>query len=230
MFYSLDLDQTTENTPCAVAEPTDEQLMERVKCGDEHALECLRQRHKGLMRTVISGVMNNDDEIDDIMQECLLQVWQRANTYDCTRGKAIGWLVTMVRRRAIDRLRRRTTYLHARDRMREESATVRENHFLASDEQAEQSDRAEAVGRLIDRLPHAQQEVVRLTFYHGLSQRQVAAHTGIPLGTIKTRLELAMRKLRSAALAFGELHDGPGIGRAKIVPFPTPTASCPAAA
>ena len=75
-----------------------------------------------------------------------------------------------------------------------------------ADEAASQHDRAEAIARLIARLPEAQQQAVHLAFYRGMTQRQIAAYTGIPLGTIKTRLELALRKLRAAVVAFGELH------------------------
>jgi len=159
------------------------------------------------MHTIITRVTGNDHDSDDIIQECILQIWQRADTYSVERGHALGWIVTLVRRRAIDRVRRRTSYMQAQARFREESTEGCENNFVASDEQVSQSERAEVVARLIERLPEPQQEVVRLTFYQGMSQRQIAAHTGIPLGTIKTRMELALRKLRSAALAFGELHE-----------------------
>ena len=76
-----------------------------------------------------------------------------------------------------------------------------------ADEETAQNDTAAVVVRLIENLPEAQQQAVRLAYFRGFSQRQIAAHTGIPLGTIKTRLELAMRKLRAAALAFGELRE-----------------------
>ncbi len=206
MLYSLDQQSCKHPTVQALAEPTDEQLMEQIKQGDEKALESLQQRHRGLMTTIISRVMGNDHDTDDIMQECVLQIWQRANTYSVERGHALGWIVTLARRRAIDRVRRRSSYLQAQERFREETTAVCESGCQGSDEQVAQSDRAEVVARLIERLPEPQQEVVRLTFYRGMSQRQIAAHTGIPLGTIKTRLELAFRKLRCFALAFGELQ------------------------
>jgi RNA polymerase sigma factor (sigma-70 family) len=82
-----------------------------------------------------------------------------------------------------------------------------EADHAGADEEAAESDRAAAISRLIARLPEAQQEAVRLAFYRGMTQRQIAAYTGTPLGTVKTRLELALRKLRSAVLAFGELHE-----------------------
>jgi RNA polymerase sigma-70 factor (ECF subfamily) len=230
MLYSLDQQSCSQATNQALAEFTDEQLMEQIKQGDEKALECLQRRHRGLMHTIISRVTGNDHDTDDTIQEVILQIWERAKTYCAERGHALGWIVTMVRRRAIDRVRRRTAYLHAQERLREESKAGGENNCIGSDEQVAQSDRAEVVARLIERLPELQQEVVRLAFYQGMSQRQIAAHTGIPLGTIKTRMDLALRKLRSAALAFGEFHGETQVGRPNVLRFPTPTACLPTAA
>jgi RNA polymerase sigma-70 factor (ECF subfamily) len=230
MSYSLDQYPSIDRTPHVLADPTDEELMEQIKQGDEKALECLQRRHSKLMRTIISRITSNDHEIDELVQECLLQVWQRAGTYAAERGRALGWIVTMVRRRAIDRIRRKLAYQDAQDRLRAEAATVCEDHHFGADKEVVQSERAEIVARLIERLPAAQQEAVRLTFYEGMSQRQIAAHTGIPLGTIKTRLELAMRKLRSAALAFGELQEEKLTRIANVIPFPSPTVSWPEAA
>jgi len=151
-------------------------------------------------------MINNDNDVDDLVQECLLQVWRNAANYCVEKGNALGWIVTLVRRRTIDRIRRKCAYSRAQEGFREE-ATVHEGTQNGADSEVAQRDFAEAVSGLITRLPVAQQEAVRLAFYSGMSQRQIAAHTGIPLGTIKTRLELALRKLRSAVLAFGELHE-----------------------
>ncbi len=75
------------------------------------------------------------------------------------------------------------------------------------EEDANNADRAEIFQRIIATLPEAQQEALRLAFYHGLSQREISAKTGIPLGTIKTRLELALRKVRAAVMAMGGRAD-----------------------
>ena len=116
--------------------------------------------------------------------------------------------MTLARRRAIDRLRRKSAYWRAQDRFRIECETEGATAMhCGADEEAAQDDTAAVVARLIANLPEAQQQAVQLAYYRGMSQRQIAAHTGIPLGTIKTRLELAMRKLRSAALAFGEFRE-----------------------
>lgn len=205
MLYSFDHHQLKESA--VDTEATDEALMARVQKGDETALAILHRRHQALLRTIASRMIHNDHDVDDLVQECMLEVWQRAANYCPEKGHALGWLVTLARRRTIDRLRRKIAYGRAQDRFRVASALESEAIETGADEEAAQSDRAQAMKELIGHLPPAQQEVIRLAFYRGLSQREIAASTGIPLGTIKTRIELALKKLRSSALAFGELHE-----------------------
>ena len=149
----------------------------------------------------------NDHDVDDVEQECLLEIWRHAGSYRVEKGHALGWMVTLVRRRTIDRIRRKSAYSRAQDRFRDETLVATATMHNGADEDVAQSDTAEAVAKLIANLPEPQQQAVQLAYFRGMSQRQIAAHTGIPLGTIKTRLELALRKLRSSVLAFGELHE-----------------------
>ena len=207
MLHSFDQQYISNRVALAVGEPTDEILMKRIQEGEEAALKALHQRHRALMRTIIGRMINNDQDVDDLVQECLLEIWRRSEAYQVEKGHALGWIVTLVRRRTIDRIRRKMSYSRAQDRFRAETETVSESLHSGADEEVAQNDRGAAVARMIAELPVAQQEAVKLAFYRGMSQRQIAAHTGIPLGTIKTRLELALRKLRSAVLAFGELHE-----------------------
>lgn len=212
MLYSFDHHQiktaAVSTAVLAPGEVTDEQLMQQVQNGDEDSLAALQRRHEALLRTIIGRMVNNDSDVDDLVQEVLLSVWQHAASYDAEKGKALGWIVTLARRRTIDRIRRKSAYSRARDRYRDETVTDHSGLHSGADEEVAQSDTAQVVAQLIEHLPTAQREAIQLTYFRGLSQRQIAATTGIPLGTIKTRLELAMRKLRSAALAFGELRDG----------------------
>ena len=196
-----------DQAPPPIGEPTDEQLMERIQQGDEDALAALHRRHEGLLRAVISRMIFDSHDVDELVQECLLEVWRHAANYEVGKGRALGWIVTLVRRRSIDRIRRKMAYGRAQERFREEVASDCDASYARADEEVAESDRAEAVSRLLAKLPEPQQQAVQFAFYRGMTQRQIAAHTGIPLGTIKTRLELAMRKLRSSVLAFGELHE-----------------------
>lgn len=198
---------TADRAPLPCGEPTDEQLMQRIQQGDENALAALHRRHDGLIRAVISRMIFDSHDVDELVHECMLEVWRHAANYEVGKGRALGWIVTLVRRRTIDRIRRKSAYSRAQDRLREETETKLNFQHIGADEEAAGTDRAEVVAKLIHRLPEAQQQAVQLAFYRGMSQREIAAHTGLPLGTIKTRLELALRKLRTFALAFGELHE-----------------------
>lgn len=205
MLYSFDHHHTHQPQPQVAAdEPTDEQLMLAIQAQDEAALASLYHRHAPLLRTIVSRVINNDTDADDLLQEIFCEVWRLADHYSEDKGKALGWLVTLARRRAIDKLRKKQAYQRAEERLRIDTQSVPSNATHAgADDDAIASDRAEILQRIIATLPEAQRDALRLAFYHGMSQREIAAHSGIPLGTIKTRLELAVRKVRTAVLALG---------------------------
>ena len=209
MLYSFDHHATeTLPTPAAVlanaGEPTDEQLLARVKEGDEGALATLYGRHMPLLRTIISRVINNDTDAEDTVQEVFCEIWRQAAHYSEEKGKALGWIVTLARRRAIDKLRKKQAYQRAEDRLTAEMVDQPVSDGIHNVEQnAFEADRTEILNRIIGTLPDAQQEALKFAFYRGMSQREIAAHTGIPLGTIKTRLELAVRKVKTAVLALG---------------------------
>jgi RNA polymerase sigma-70 factor (ECF subfamily) len=201
MLYEFDHQQIATLT---THETSDEQLMACIQARDEAALATLYRRHTALLRTVISRVVHNEHDVDDLLQEVFVELWNRAAHYDEAKGKALGWIVTLARRRAIDKVRRRQACARAEERLRletERSPAMARQPRVEDDVYA--ADRAAVLQRLLATLPEAQREALRLAYYRGLSQREIAAQTGIPLGTIKTRLELAVRKVRAAILALG---------------------------
>ena len=201
MLYEFDQQQIASFT---TSEVTDEQLMARIKTRDEGALSAMYVRHTPILRTVISRVVHNESDVDDLLQEVFLELWNRAESYDEAKGKVLGWLVTLARRRAIDRVRRRQAYARAEERLRLETENEPQlARFHGVEDDVNASDRAEVFQRLFSTLPDAQREALQMAYYKGLSQREIAAKTGIPLGTIKTRLELAVRKVRAAILSLG---------------------------
>ena len=208
MLYEFE-NQLLEKFPTlAAGEPTDEMLMARIKEGDEEALALLHRRHLALLRTIVSRVINNDFDVDDVVQDAFCEIWRRAGHYEEEKGKALGWIVTLTRRRAIDRLRKKQAYHRAEERLRAEVDHGGEPELQAgADELAMVDDRADIFRRAMASLPAAQQDAIRMAFYNGLSQREIAAKTGIPLGTIKTRLELGLRKLRGTIMALGGVHE-----------------------
>lgn len=203
MLYEFD-HQALQNHPLVVtADPTDEQLMAEITAGDEAALSTLYHRHSPLLATIVGRVLNQNSDVDDLIQEIFIEIWRQASRFDAQKGKALGWIVTLARRRAIDKVRKKQAYFRAEERLRLETETGPELAHHGADEDAIATDRSQLLQRVLATLPVAQREAIEYAFYRGMSQREIAAQTGIPLGTIKTRLELAVRKVRNAVLALG---------------------------
>ena len=181
-----------------VASVPDEALMKDISRRRQDALAELYGRHSKRLRATIDGVVHEQAEADDVLQEIFLQVWEEASRYSPKAGKPLGWMVTIARRRAIDRLRRRQAYSRARERYEKR---------VMQDSQSPRRDAAEGfilndlrhfLKKSIRALPQFQREAVELAFFKGLSHREIAAATHAPLGTVKTRLELALQKLTHA--------------------------------
>ncbi len=190
--------------PNAVSE--DQQLMEALLQRVPEALEKLHQRYKAVLKSIIMQVLHDDAEADDVLQEVFLQVWDRAHSYSAHKGKLVSWLCTLARRRAIDRLRQHSAYRRATDRY-EISCNHPDKGFEEThqvENEAFQGDIRELLDQQLATLPPKQQQVIKLAFFENRSQREISAMTDTPLGTVKTRIELGMKKLTHA---FGGLRD-----------------------
>jgi RNA polymerase sigma-70 factor, ECF subfamily len=171
-------------------------IMERVKNGEGLALEELYRTHAATLRAVIFRVLNNDADSDEVLQDVFTEIWNRASTYSAEKGKPIGWIITMARRRALDRVRRNKAYRFNLDRFEREAGAFADLQRLPEpNDSLDRVDTRAVVEEVLANLPAAQRESLRLTFYAGLSQRQIAAKTGIPVGTIKTRIGLGLTKV-----------------------------------
>lgn len=205
MLYEFDHQQlaTFTQSSTATAEVSDEDLMARLQARDESALSLLMKRHRVLLRFAISRILREADT-DDALQDVFVDLWNRADQFDATKGKVLGWMITMARRRAIDRVRRRQSYDRAEERLRLQTECEPAQFQRGADDEAGDSDRARTLRDILATLPEAQRQALQLAYFHGLSQREIAASTHTPLGTIKTRLELGVRKVRAAVLALGQ--------------------------
>lgn len=176
--------------------------MQRIVERQPSAITSLYQRHAKTLKKVIYQVLQDEAEAEDVLQESILQIWREATSYSATLGKPLGWLVTIARRRAIDRVRRRAAYRRARDRFEIYVETEPRSWLQGcTQEDNAASDIRNFLEREMDRLPDFQREVLELSFFNGLSHREIAARTRTPLGTVKTRLELGLRKLSSSVRA-----------------------------
>jgi RNA polymerase sigma-70 factor (ECF subfamily) len=181
-----------------VSSVPDEALMKAISRRRYDALAELYDRHGKRLRATIDGVVHEEGEADDVLQEIFIQIWEEAARYSPKAGKPLGWMVTIARRRAIDRLRRRQAYSRARERYQKRVTHETSNSTRQADEVFMLNDLRHFLKECMRILPRLQREALELAFFKGLSHREIAAATHAPLGTVKTRLELGLQKLTHA--------------------------------
>ncbi|MCP4659096.1 MAG: sigma-70 family RNA polymerase sigma factor [bacterium] len=174
--------------------PSDIDLITLAADGDVEAFADLYNRHSSLLLALALRVLGNRQDAEETLQETFLYAWKKAKAYDGRRSSVLTWLVLITRSRSLDRLRS----LQSDGRMREEYGRE-ETAFWHSPRGVSNvldRERSHRVASALRDLPEAQRHVLELSYFEGLTQREVAEHTGIPLGTVKTRTLLAMKKLR----------------------------------
>ena len=172
-----------------------EALVARLSHGDENALAELYDSTNRLVYGMALRVLRDPASAEDITMEVYLQVWRTAGSYDPQRGTVSSWLVTLVRSRAIDCLRSRKARRAELEDNVDEVANLldsRPSPELASME----AGRSRIVQNAMADLPPDQRKAIELAYFLGLSHTEVAMQTGLPLGTIKTRIRLGMLHLR----------------------------------
>ena len=168
------------------------ELLARAGRGDADALEALYRRHAPRAMGVALRVLRERSEAEEVLQDTFLEVWRRAREYSPARGTVEAWLLTIARTRAIDRLRSRS----ARGRMVEaKSAEPPEAGPKLPDVLSAAAEDAQRVQAALLGLPVEQRTALELAYWEGLSQTEIAERTGQPLGTVKTRVRLALLKL-----------------------------------
>jgi RNA polymerase sigma-70 factor (ECF subfamily) len=176
--------------------PSDLELMLGIQNEDPAALSQLYDRYSGILKALILRVIHNDAEADDLLQEIFMEIWNHAKNFSAQKGKPLGWMVTLARRRAIDGLRKKQAYARAEERLQNETEQQPEAWVINTTEaEITMGDRRVLIRKVIDSLPPHQQQAVELAFFRGMSQREIAANTNTPLGTVKTRLELGLKKI-----------------------------------
>jgi RNA polymerase sigma-70 factor, ECF subfamily len=181
-----------------ISSKADEALMEDISRRRHSALTELYGRHGRRLKAMIDSVVHEEAEADDVLQEILLQIWKEADHYSPKAGKPLGWMVTIARRRAIDRLRRRQAYSRARERYGKQLEQQPKNSRHEAYDPFVRKDLRDFLEKCMRALPRFQREAVELAFFKGLSHSEIATATHAPLGTVKTRLELGLQKLSHA--------------------------------
>lgn len=180
--------------------PTDDQeLLAGVARRDEASLAALYDRYHLLAFSLALRVVNDRGRAEDVVQDAFLAVWRKAGTYAQGRGSVKTWLTSIVRNRAIDLVRAR------RESDRDDETTllaIRDQAPSVLEQVTARLDR-EQLRTLVARLPLEQRRAIAMAYFEGLSHSEIADATGIPLGTVKSRVRLGMNRLRDLILEAG---------------------------
>ena len=169
-------------------------LLARMSRGDERALGELYDRWDLGVRAAIRNILGDPMETEEVVEDVFWQAWRQADRFDPARGSVGAWLLTVARSRALDRAR------SARLSREHESLDATVPLADQSPDPLTLAEDADLEGRMrqeIARLPEEQRDVMLLAYQEGLSQSEIAERSGEPLGTVKTRMRLAMAKLRA---------------------------------
>ncbi len=173
-------------------ELSDQRLMARIVEHDNQALEMLFARHAPIVLGLAVRMLRDLAPAEDVLQETFIRVWTKASTYDEQKGKVSSWVYGIARNKCIDFMRKHKTGL-------EEIPVVGNPHpVIDTDEAAFESLRRSQIRTAMEKLPEKQREVIELSYFEGLTRREISQAIGEPLGTVNTRARLGLKKLRTA--------------------------------
>ena len=175
---------------------SDHTLIQQISAGDQKAFGLLYDRYKTLVFSLAVKIAGNHETAEDITLDVFTQIWEKADRYHSEKGSVKGWIASIARYRSIDTLRRRKV---RSDINRPQWSDVQLEKLPSNDNTGEALELAEKwkmVSNAIAILPEDQQEVLAMAYFKGYTHRQISDALNEPLGTIKTRIRLGLKKLR----------------------------------
>jgi RNA polymerase sigma-70 factor (ECF subfamily) len=168
------------------------ELVARLKSRDRVALEYLYDHYSAALFGAISRVVRMESAAEEVLQDVFLRIWDRIDDYDAAKGRLFTWMLRIARNQAIDKTR-------SRGLMNERKTDDIDNFVHGIDAKAFSEQKVDFIGvdEILKDLPEDQKFVVEYLYFKGYSQSELAKEYNIPLGTVKTRLRIAMKQLRS---------------------------------
>ena len=179
-------------------EPDDRQLLQRIVERDKDALDALYGRYATPVYSLALGMLKQPPLAEEVTQDVFLNIWLKAASFNAERGQARSWIMSVAHHRVIDVIRSRRRMASATDPEAYETLERLPAGGPSVESQVQQTLDRERIMQALATLPDSQREVILMAYYEGYSQSEMADRLGQPLGTIKTRVRLAMQKLRSA--------------------------------
>jgi RNA polymerase sigma-70 factor (ECF subfamily) len=172
---------------------TDEELLARIGAGDRDAFSALFVRYAPRVKSYLMRLGAAGAASEELAQDALISVWRRASSYDAGKAKASTWVFVIARNAWIDRLRRERVELAYAS----ENPGADVSEAEAPDDAATRNDEAARISGALGLLTEEQRLVVQLSFFEDRPHSEIAARLSLPLGTVKSRLRLALIKLRA---------------------------------
>jgi RNA polymerase sigma-70 factor (ECF subfamily) len=176
----------------------DANLIREIVQGQSEALAELYDRYRRLTFSVALAIVGDALTAAEVVLDVFVQVWRRAATYRPEQAQVSTWLTAITRHRAIDVLRQQGARPESRSVGWDQAGDQAASGLRDLEESAELSLQRQRVRTALAGLPASQRDVLALAYFHGYTHQQIAKSLGQPLGTVKTRLRLAMQKLRQA--------------------------------
>jgi RNA polymerase sigma-70 factor (ECF subfamily) len=172
----------------------DRAAIERMARGDHDALGEIYDRHSRLVYSLALRIVRDQSDAEDVVQEVFSQAWRLAARYDAARGTVLGWLLTLSRSRAIDRVRSRKARPEpTSDELLLETLPAT---LVPADEQLAWAGQATRIRTALEGLSALQRQAIELAFFEGLTHAEIAERLELPLGTVKTRIRQGLLTLR----------------------------------
>jgi RNA polymerase sigma-70 factor (ECF subfamily) len=178
-------------------ELTDEALLAQIVDRDRLALECLYQRYSTRVFSLSYRMLLDQGACEEVTQDVFLNVWRRAASYKQGRGKFTTWLFGIAHHRTIDELRKRTRGKQRSVENVDDHLNLQSADILPADAAVANSEYA-IVRKALLELPEAQRIVIEMSYFGGFTQAEISDKLDQPLGTVKTRMRLGLKKLRAA--------------------------------
>ena len=171
----------------------DEDLISFVRARDAEAFAVLYDRHARAAYSLAYRMMGEHQAAEDVVQDAFLKAWRAAGSYRAERGSVRSWLLTVVHNRSIDQLRSAASQRRAQERLEASAPRSQPSEAFARSWRNSQRER---VREALKTLPRDQLKVLELAYFSGYTQKEIAQLLGLPLGTVKGRMRLGLKKMR----------------------------------
>lgn len=169
----------------------EEQIVYLLKDRDKAAIRLIFDHYGAVLLNIIRRVVKDEAMAQDVLQDSLLKFWKNSGSYDAEKGSLFTWLTRISRNAAIDKTRTKDFRLSETSRTAVDLVSI-------SDTVKQESDLDKLyMKQLIDQLPEIQRELIDLAYFQGYTQKEISDNLEMPLGTVKTRIRLAIKHLRS---------------------------------